>query len=381
MGLRERLCLYEKLEAMRKCPLIVYVTSSRQGAQGKMAADAVGEILSQLQSIPMKTKTLDFLIASFGGDPTVAWRIVSLIREKVRTFSVLVPQAAFSAATLIALGADEIVMHPHGNLGPVDPQITVNRKTSEDGPPQQFSFGSEDLAAFLEFARGKVGLTDQSELLRVFELFCKEVGSVPIGVATRSSQLSLSMGEKLLRMHMRDEGQSQQARTIAESLNKDFFHHGYPVGRSEAKEIGLKISRSSTELENILWDIWLDIESELKHREPFNPMSIISESPGCQPLFAPLRHVDIPANLPPQILESVYNQILGQIPVVPVPPVKYELINAVVESSRICTRFTTEGKIFASRLPDLQIRINVVPEKLRWQTVDLGSIRNEGGTQ
>jgi len=56
-------------------------------------------------------------------------------------------------------------------------------------------------------------------------------------------------------------------------------------------------------------------------------------------------------------------------------------INAVMESSRLCTRFTTEGRIFASRLPDLQIRVNVVPEKLRWQTVDIVSLRGEGGIQ
>jgi ClpP class serine protease len=43
---------------------------------------------------------------------------MSLLREKVKDVAILIPQAAFSAATLMALGADEIVMHPCGNLGP-----------------------------------------------------------------------------------------------------------------------------------------------------------------------------------------------------------------------------------------------------------------------
>ena len=55
----------------------------------------------------------------------VAWRFVNALRERVERFSVLVPQDAFSAATLLALGADEIVMHPYGCLGPVDVTVAI----------------------------------------------------------------------------------------------------------------------------------------------------------------------------------------------------------------------------------------------------------------
>ena len=126
-------------------------------------------------------------------------------------------------------------MHPHGNLGPVDPQIQTIRK-GEGGQAEQLQFGAEDLSSFLRFTREAVGLTDQNHLAQMFELFCKDVGSVQIGIASRSSQLSIMMSKKLLKMHMKGADQSQQAATIAESLNKNFFHHGYPVSRSEAKD-------------------------------------------------------------------------------------------------------------------------------------------------
>ena len=226
MTFSDRLELFKQLENLRERPLIVYVTSARRRAEGRMAKDAVPELLDQLQALEASTKALDLLLVSDGGDPTVAWSIASLIRERVKEFAVLVPQAAYSAATLIALGADEIVMHPHGNLGPVDPQIRTIRK-GEGGQEEQL-FGAEDLSSFLRFTREAVGLTDQNHLAQMFELFCKDVGSVQIGIASRSSQLSIMMGEKLLKMHMKGADQSQQAATIAESLNKNFFHHGYP---------------------------------------------------------------------------------------------------------------------------------------------------------
>lgn len=373
MGIDSRLRLYEELEGKRGRPLIVYVTSNRLNASGMMGGDAVPEMLAQLTALPPGTTKLDLLVASNGGDPTVAWRIACLLRETVTEFAVLVPQAAFSAATLMALGADEIVMHRHGNLGPVDPQITVQRISPKDGKQEQINFGSEDLSSFLEFARSKVGLTDQAQLLRVFELFCNEVGSVPIGIASRSSHLSVSMGEKLLRMHMK-EGDSQQARTIAESLNKDFFHHGYPVGRTEAKEIGLKVTAPPPDVEDLLWKIWLDCEDELKIREPFSPLAEIRANPACAPLFAPVPMVNLPGNLPQPVLQQVYASVIQQVQVHQIPPTDYQLIQAMIESRRLASRFVTEGRILATRTPDMQLKVNVVPENSAWTTLPLASV-------
>lgn len=147
MGLKERASLYKQIETHRSHPLITYVTSKREGVDASMATDALPYLIDQLDELPQGTTELDFLIASFGGDPMVAWRIMSLIRERIDRVSVLVPQSAYSAATLLALGADEIIMHPNSHLGPVDMQIT----TVTEGTRRHFS--TEDISAFLDFVR------------------------------------------------------------------------------------------------------------------------------------------------------------------------------------------------------------------------------------
>lgn len=111
MGTTTPIDCYRELEEFRKRPLLVYVTGVSPGKSGSMAVDSIPVFLDQLQALPVDPEALDLLIVSMGGDPTVAWRSVSLIRERVKHFTVLIPQAKFSAATLIALGADEIVMH------------------------------------------------------------------------------------------------------------------------------------------------------------------------------------------------------------------------------------------------------------------------------
>jgi hypothetical protein len=347
MGIKERSALYLEMERLRGRPLLVYVTSSRFNSHAQIAGDVIPEFLDQLQKLPAGGKELDLLLVSNGGDPTVAWRVVSLIRERVEKFSVLVPQAAFSAATLIALGADEIVMHPHGNLGPTDPQITVNRRNNGNGQTDTIPFGSEDLGAFLKYARESVGLTDQAQLKDIFSKFCDEVGTVAIGVAARSSQLGVVMGEKLLQLHMGGDSNKQKARSISEKLTRDYFHHGYPVSKSEAKEIGLKVAKDAPDIEKLMWQIWSDLSDELMLRHPFLPISLISKDPS-------------------------YAAFLSLVPGQVVPPqlsAKYENVMAVVESSRHGSRFVSGGTVIAAKMPAGPMQVQTIVDLQEWRTV------------
>ena len=83
---------------------------------------------------------MDLLLVSNGGDPVVSWRIISLLRERFKKVGVLLPYQAYSAATLVALGADDIVMHPFSNLGPVEIRDFGQRdKPAIPGMQEQFT--------------------------------------------------------------------------------------------------------------------------------------------------------------------------------------------------------------------------------------------------
>ena len=366
MSYQDRIQLYRKISEIRKHPLIAYVTSSRQGASGQMGADVIPQFAKLLLEIPKGYEAIDILIVSNGGDPIVPWRIISMVREKYKNVGVLLPYAAYSAATLMALGADEIVMHPFSNLGPVDPQLSHQRRVPRQPAGQDVEvihFGSEDLRNFLEFVRTDVGISDQEQLEQAFELICKDVGAIPIGVAKRSTQLALSMSEKLLSLHL---GDTSQARAIAEALNRSFYHHGYPLGRTEAKRIGLPVVSPSEDVEQILWQIWQDIEDEMECNKPFNPIELVLKNNEASALLGPVPQVELPVNLPPQMMEQVYNNILQQIRVVPVPPVEYNLFQATLECVWAKSEYHTCGRISATRLPDMNIAVSVVPVSSEW---------------
>jgi hypothetical protein len=367
--IEDRLPLYAELEKIRERPLIVYVTSLRPGLPGLMSADAIPEFLDQLELLPTNAKAADILVVSNGGDPIVAWRLITLLRERVEKVGVLVPQAAYSAATLLALGADQIVMHPNGNLGPVDPQILV--KKVGEAEPQRFGF--EEMASFLQFAREKVGITDQKYLHAIFDLLSKEVGPVHVGVGARASLLSLSLGEKLLRLHMTSEADVQRAHNIAEALNKAFYHHGYPLGRKEALGIGLPVLPERNEkVEGLMWKIWLDLEMELQIRKPFSPLFVLMSRAAVKTrLTEKVQQAKYPPGGPPvQVVSQLQMNKLfdgGS----EVESVEFEAIHAVMESTRVASRSMTKGTVIGARSTDLNIRVGMIPESSQWQKKDL----------
>ena len=78
-----------------------------------------------LRSIELKDKNdnLDLLLHTPGGSPEAAADVIRVCRSYSKRFRVIVPNAAMSAGTLIAMGSDEIVMSDTSNLGPIDPQM------------------------------------------------------------------------------------------------------------------------------------------------------------------------------------------------------------------------------------------------------------------
>ena len=63
------------------------------------------------------------LLDTLGGCPHSAYRIINLFKRRVKKLIIIIPLRAKSAGTLMALGADEIILGRDAELGPLDAQI------------------------------------------------------------------------------------------------------------------------------------------------------------------------------------------------------------------------------------------------------------------
>lgn len=366
MKFEDRKARYQAIEDYRKRPLIVYATSTRPGVPGQMAGDAVREFIDQLDALS-DAKRVDILMHSTGGDALTAWKLMAVLRERFEHVSVLVPFMAFSAATLFALGADEIVMHPHASLGPIDPQVTI---VLPDGTRRQFSY--EDVGAFLRFLIDEVKITEQVHTSAIIDKLFSAVDPLNVGAAKRASELSSSVGERLLLTHMTKSEDKARAKQIAENLNKSFFAHGDAVSRSRARELKLAVAASDAALERLIWDAYLCLESYMELRKPFHALQHYLADPAGTAALAPLAPLAIPPNTPAPLVQQLWTnaanivmQNLGQ----PGVEVEYCVVNAVVESTRVASEFRTKGKLSAHRGANGEIQLAGTDSESGWKKI------------
>lgn len=363
MKLADRIAIYGSIEEYRKRPLIVYATSTREGVGAILASDAVRYLIDQVDSIK-DSKSVDVLIHSSGGDALAAWKLMSILRERFKNVAVLVPFMAFSAATIFALGADEIVMHPHASLGPIDPQIQVKDR----------SFSYEDVGAFLRFLEEEAGFTEQTHLSTLVDRIFAAVDPLVIGAAKRASELSSSVGERLLKMHMGDSVGRDAAHQIAENLNKSFFAHGDAVSRTRARELQLKIGKDDKELESLIWQAYLSLESYMLLKEPFHPMLHYLSDETARASLKPMSALRIPPNTPPELVQQLWNAMAQQALQAlqsDAPRVQFDNINALIESPRLAFEHYTRGEISAFRVPGGDLKVEGLNTSLGWRGCDI----------
>ncbi len=240
MSREQRVKIIQSIEKERKSLLVSYVTSTRSKLEVPMAMDAVRRVYDHLEATSASDH-IDLFLHSNGGDGTVPWRLVTLIRERAKKFSVLVPHRAFSAATLTALGADEVVMHPMGMLGPTDATV-VNAFNPVDpaNPQARLGISVEDVTAYIALIKEDAGIQHEDELVKAFNHLADKVHPLALGNVKRSLSQSRMMAKKLLSLHMDPIKDSHKIDEIVDNLTSKLYYHGHPINRQEAsKQVGL----------------------------------------------------------------------------------------------------------------------------------------------
>lgn len=120
------------LEAHTKRPVLVYAVDFLNGEKVKAAGqdiqiqfsdkDGFFEITNKLNE-----DAVDVILHSPGGLPDAAESLVAMLRNKFKHVRFIVPNIAKSAATMMAMSGNEVLMDANAELGPVDPQLVFRK--------------------------------------------------------------------------------------------------------------------------------------------------------------------------------------------------------------------------------------------------------------
>jgi len=271
-----RISILRRIEHARRSRVIVYVTGDRQPFNTQIAEDAVTLVHRHLALIG-KVPSLDLLLYSRGGDMLTPLRLVNLIRAYCDTFGVLIPYRAHSAATLLALGADEIVMGPLAELSPVDATAyhPLNPKNTLN-PQELLPISVEDIISFLELAREAAGL-DKEHMAQAFDRLCTDVSPIALGNAFRTIKMGRLIARKMLELHIDAAKDVKRIDRIVDALTRDLSVHAYPLGFREARdELALPVVRAAGGLERDLSAAYAEYAKILHLEEPFAPAALLA---------------------------------------------------------------------------------------------------------
>ncbi len=216
------------IEEIRNSTVISFMTRP----PGIITPDSVMLVVDNLDTVipksagqEKKIKKLDLFLNSTGGSIDAAFKIVNICREYAEEFNVIVPLMAKSAATLICLGADQIVMPAIAELGPIDPIIT-HPSTGAPIPARSI----KDFLALL----AKKDQTTEEELSSVLTPLMNKLDPWIIGSYETALKISEDYAYRLLSAHML-KNDIKKAKQVATNLTI-IPSHQYAISRTEAAD-------------------------------------------------------------------------------------------------------------------------------------------------
>jgi hypothetical protein len=245
----------DKMHALTGRAVIVYETAFLEPRQ--MDPSTVSLNLGDIQGFMeacsnVNERELDLILHSPGGQAEATESVVKYLRHRFRHIRVIVPVAAMSAATMLTLAADEIVMGQHSQLGPIDPQFNLQTPEGSRGAPGQAILDQFELAK--RECADPANLAAWLPILRMYG---------PGLLANIQHQHALAKGlvagwlEAYMFRRRADRAALATAAADWFADFKTFRSHGRPVHIDEVRRLGLRVT--SLESDPALQDAVLSV--------------------------------------------------------------------------------------------------------------------------
>src|SRR5262245_28417457 len=266
--------LIRAIQAARGSKVITYITSDRPTLSGQISEDAVPLIHEQVLAFaPPEREKLDLVLSRRGGDSDVPGSIDSMLRECCRegSFSVLVPYRAHSAATVICLGADEIVMTKAAELGPIDITI-VSGPYNPSEENRRLPVSVEDVTGYFTLL-DTIGCTRPHEKLHAFEQLTAKVHPLVLGSVSRLLQQTQLVALGLLGTRSTPFPEAKN-KEIVRKLSSEIYSHRHAINRTEARaylRLEQVVDAEQAGIDTSLWDLYRSYRDLFSLEVPFAP--------------------------------------------------------------------------------------------------------------
>lgn len=276
MNYATRQALYRTIEKERETKVFTFITSDRKDMETIIAQDCIVPFVDLLEQVG-PTKRISLILHTNGGQTLAAWRLVNLLRIFCDELEVLIPLNALSAGTLIAIGADKIIMTKQAALGPIDPSVNhpLNPQALIGGQSKQVPVSVESVRGYLDEFREGFKSNSEQQISSVLLNLSNHIHPLVLGEIFRTQSQIRFLAKKLLPRQINDD---VKIKSIIDFLCADSGSHDYTINRREATELGLRIEKPSDRLYKLLRKIHLSYMEELELLEPYMPQTYLAKT-------------------------------------------------------------------------------------------------------
>lgn len=252
-----RKACYDEIEKLRGRPLVVYATKFLDalppGVPNQIDLTDVDGFTDLINSVG--DGSVDVLLHSPGGRPDATERIVEILRGKFKEVHFLVPHSAYSAATMLALSGNSIVLHPSATLGPIDPQVGVPTKEGlvRFVPAKSILNGFSKAKAVIK-KEGPEALPAYIPLIEKYSLDLFEL-------CEDSEKLSKELVSSWLARFMfaGERNTGRKIKKAASYFSEYDTHklHSRPLSPDKLSTLGLKIEVADGTLKDLMWEAYI----------------------------------------------------------------------------------------------------------------------------
>lgn len=209
-----------------------------------------------------RISTLEILVQSPGGHANIAYQLGTFFREHCKQLNYLVPMQAKSAATILCLNGDRIIMGEWGELGPLDVQLDdiLEYGKRQFSPLNEFKsmeflrdYATEclDYFSWLLVERGySVKQALHEALPGVTSIMSPIYGKVDPS-KLGSYRRALAEGEEYA-VRLLDSAGNENSKKLAERLVWKYPAHDFVINRNEARRIGLPVEKMELAQDRVL---------------------------------------------------------------------------------------------------------------------------------
>jgi len=216
-----------------------------------MLGDMVARAFFSARHDDLPQQKIALLIDSPGGFARSAYELAMLLRRHCGGFTAVIPRHAKSAATLLTLGADQIIMNAHAELGPLDVQMyDPDREDRISGLDEVESLQRLHAFALRAFDRTMLMLMKRTKkkiknlvpyvtdfVTKLTDPLYQSIDVVRYTQMSRLLNVAEKYGKRLLEQEYGSDGGD-----IANRLVEEYPEHGFPIYPDEVSRIGLKVS-------------------------------------------------------------------------------------------------------------------------------------------